>query len=518
MQLRPGGLLTARPWRSVSRDPRDGSMNTEWWADAVYYEVYPRSFADASGDGVGDLPGITARLPYLADLGVDAIWLAPFYPSPLADGGYDVGDYTDVDPRLGTLADFDALVSAAAARGIRVLVDLVPNHCSASHPAFRAALAAGSGSAERDLFIFRDGRGADGELAPNNWRSAFGGLPDPGDRGGRSARQWYLHLFDASQPDWNWRDPDVPAFFAKVIRFWLDRGAAGLRVDVANGLYKDPALPDTAPAGTAETDRDPCYHRPELQDLYRSWRAVLDSYPAAGFPGQRTAIGEVWYGNPHSAARTLRPYLTPGGLRQVFNFQLLLTRWDAAALREAIEATLAVADGSRTPWILGSHDATRPVTRARRPSPWPAVPPTSLTSRPGQGGPARPRCCSSRCPDQYASTRARNSGSPRCSTCRTPRGPTPRSTAAVARSRAVTAAASRCPGRVLSRRSASLSRLPCRGLPQPKDWVKYTAEAQHDDPASFLNLYRAALRLRRELPARGTGRWSGSSVRRPCPP
>lgn len=482
-------------------------MNAEWWEDAVVYEVYPRSFADASGDGLGDLPGLASRLPYLADLGVDAIWLTPFYPSPLADGGYDVSDYTGVDPRLGTLADFDALVSAAASVGIRVIVDLVPNHCSVRHPMFLAALAAAPRSRERNLFIFRDGQGEDGELAPNNWRSAFGGpaWTRVTEADGRLG-QWYLHLFDASQPDWNWRNPRIPEFFEKVIRFWLDRGAAGLRVDVANGLYKDPDLPDTAPAGSGTADPDPCYHRPELQELYRSWRAVLDSYPTAGFPGQRTTIGEVWYGKPQAAVRTLRPYLTSGGLRQVFNFQLLLAPWDADALREAIDATLAITDGSRAPWILGSHDATRPVTRLA----------PAMTAADGSAdeldlatGARRARAAALlmlALPGSACVYQGEELGLPEVldmpDTVRA--DPTFR----------------RSGGQVKGRDGCRVP-IPWSGteppfgfseppstpwLPQPKDWGRYTAEEQSHDPGSFLNLYRAALRLRRELPSLGAGR------------
>src|ERR1700733_1421847 len=335
--------------------------NNPWWADAVVYQVYPRSFADSNGAGIGDLDGLTSRLPYLSELGVDALWLTPFYPSPLADGGYDVSDYRDVDPRLGTLAGFDALVARAREHGMRVIVDLVPNHCSAAHPLFQAALAAGPGSQEREMFIFRPGRGPGGDLPPKNWPSNFGGsawtrVPDG---------QWYLHLFDAGQPDWNWRDPRVPRMFEDIIRFWLDRGVAGLRVDVAHGIFKDPELPD-------DPDPDHLYrpvnapsayhHRPELQQLYRSWRAILDSYPADGFPGARTAVGEVWADTPG----TLRPYLESGGLPQVFNFELIVASWDAAGLRQAIDGVLALADGSRAPWVIGNHDAPRPVSRYAR--------------------------------------------------------------------------------------------------------------------------------------------------------
>jgi len=444
-----------------------------WWESAVVYEVYPRSFADTNGDGIGDLAGVRAKLPYLADLGVDAIWLTPFYPSPLADGGYDVSDYTDVDPLLGTLADFDGLVKDAGTRGIRVLVDLVPNHCSAEHPLFRAALAAGPGSTERDWFIFRTGRG---ELPPNNWISAFGGpawtrVPDG---------HWYLHQFDSSQPDFNWRNPRVPAFFADVIRFWLDRGVAGLRVDVANGLFKDPELPDVA--DTANPYAPSAYrHRTELHELYPTWRAILDSYPADKFPGPRTAIGEVWYDTP----QTLAPYLRPGGLPQVFNFQLLQVGWEAASLRAAIDVGTALAGGSRAPWVLGNHDVPRPVTRfggdraGRAAALLQLALPGSAYLYQGEelGLPEVTDL-----PDEARQdpTFFRTGGAlPGRDGCRVPH---PWSAAGPARP---------------------------SWLPEPADWGSYSAETQSADPGSYLSLYRAALRLRRELLALGPGvlRW-----------
>ena len=215
-------------------------MSDAWWRDAVIYQVYPRSFADSNGDGMGDLPGITGRLPYLRDLGIDAVWLSPFYPSPQHDAGYDVADYRSVDPRFGDLGDLDKLVAEAHQLGLRFIVDLVPNHTSSEHAWFREALRAGPGSRERDRYIFRDGLGEHGDEPPNSWQSVFGGsawerVPDG---------QWYLHLFDVSQPDLDWGNPEVRAEFADVLRFWLDRGVDGFRVDVAHGLIKDAELSD----------------------------------------------------------------------------------------------------------------------------------------------------------------------------------------------------------------------------------------------------------------------------------
>jgi alpha-glucosidase len=441
-----------------------------WWEDAVVYQVYPRSFADSDGDGIGDLNGVRNKLPYLADLGVDAIWLTPFYPSPLADGGYDVSDYCDVDPLLGSLTDFDDLVKEAGTHGIRVIVDLVPNHCSVEHPLFQAALTAGPGSRERDRFFFREGRAA--ELPPNNWLSVFGGpawtrLPDG---------QWYLHLFDSSQPDFNWHHQDIPPFFTDVIRFWMDRGAAGLRVDVANGLFKDLELPDIP--GTARRHAPSAHHhRSELHELYPSWRAILDSYPADEFPGHRTAIGEVWYDVPE----TLAPYLKPGGLPQVFNFQLLQAPWDADGLRAAIDSATAMAGGSRAPWVIGNHDVPRPVTRFGGASAGRAAALLQL-ALPGsayiyQGEElGLPEVTDLPDDARQDPTFFRTSGD--------------------------------SPGRDGCRVPLPWSAAPPAGpswLPQPADWGTYSIETQSADPGSFLSLYRAALRLRRSHPALGPG-------------
>jgi alpha-glucosidase len=488
-----------------------------WWEDAVVYEVYPRSLADADGDGVGDLPGLRSRLPYLADLGVDAIWLTPFYPSPLADGGYDVSDYRAVDPLLGTMADLDALVKDAETHQIRVIVDLVPNHCSSEHPLFRAALAAAPGSRERARFIFRDGRGEHGELPPNNWRSQFGGLAwSRVTEADGSPGQWYLHLFDTGQPDWNWRDEEVHVFFENVIRFWLDRGVAGLRIDVAHGLYKDPELPDDPdPDHIDHPVNAPSayYHRSELQQLYRSWRAILDSYPADGFPGARTAVGEVWYDVPW----TLRPYLVPGGLPQVFNFQLILASWGMAGFRDAIDPVLALAGGSRAPWVIGNHDVPRPVSRYQLDdglTPHTIERLISLGHAKAEVGVRRARAAALlllALPGSAYIYQGEELGLPEVTDL----------PAAARRDPRFRRTGGRLPGRDGCRVplpwtssgpdfgfSDSASPAP-PWLPQPPGWGGYSVEAQLADPGSFLGLYRAALKLRREHPAlgRGTLRW-----------
>jgi alpha-glucosidase len=452
-----------------------------WWADAVVYQVYPRSFADANGDGIGDLPGLISRLPYLAELGVDAIWLTPFYPSPLHDGGYDVSDYMDVDPRLGTLADFDALVQSAKNHDIRVIVDLVPNHCSSDHPLFKKALEAPPGSPERELFLFREGRGPDGGEPPNNWPSRFGGqawtrVPDG---------QWYLHLFDSSQPDWNWRDRRVWAIFEEVLRFWLDRGVGGFRVDVAHGLYKDPDLADVDDP-TLTNRPSAYYHRPEVHGVYRAWHQILESYPAGGFPGARTAVGEVWA----DSAETLAPYVAPGELPQVFNFELLKAHWTAHEIRAAIDATHAFTDGSHAPWVIGNHDVVRPVTR------WGVAAARAaallLLALPGsayiyQGEElGLPEVLdipdAARQDPTFRRTGGKVVGRDGC------RVPLPWDAGGSSFGFSGTDA-------------AAPDTAPW--LPQPAGWGVYSVSVQATDPDSFLALYRAALALRRAHPALG---------------
>lgn len=329
-----------------------------WWRSAVIYQVYPRSFADGSGDGVGDLAGVRGRLGYLRDLGVDALWFTPWYRSPMADGGYDVRDYRAIDPQFGTLTEAEALIADAAALGIRTIVDIVPNHVSAEHEWFRAALAAPPGDADRDRFWFHDGLGPDGSQMPTHWTSSFGGttwtrttLPD-----GRPG-QWYLHLFTPQQPDLNWDHAGVRSEHEDVLRFWFDRGVAGVRIDSAALLVKDPALPevpaDPAPGAHPYQDRD------ALHEVYRSWRRLADAYDPP-----RVLVGEVWLPDVDRFAL----YLRPDELHTAFNFDLMSRPWRAGALRESIDLTLDAHRGVGAPatWVLSNHDVTRPVTRYGR--------------------------------------------------------------------------------------------------------------------------------------------------------
>jgi len=364
-------LTTPDPAARAAAEPAPAR---EWWRSAVIYQVYPRSFADGNGDGVGDLPGITARLAHLAELGADAVWLSPFYVSPHADAGYDVADYRDVDPLFGSLEDADAMVARAHELGIRVVVDLVPNHTSDEHPWFRAALAAGRGSVERERYLFREGRGETGELPPNDWRSVFGGdawtrVPEPDGTPG----QWYLHLFDTKQPDLDWTHPEVREEMESVLRFWLDRGVDGFRVDVAHGLVKAPGLPDwdhdqeLLHGSNSGGERPPMWDQDGVHEIYRSWRKVLDSYP-----GDRMLVAEAWV----APAERLASYVRPDEMHQAFNFDFLQASWRAADLRAVIDRSIRElsAVGAPTTWVLSNHDVVRHASRlglpvgARRPN------------------------------------------------------------------------------------------------------------------------------------------------------
>ena len=311
---------TSRP-ASTASDASRTEADSQWWRHAVIYQVYVRSFADSDGDGEGDLPGITARLEHLAGLGVDALWLTPFYPSPMADGGYDVADYRDVDPRYGTLADFDALTARAHELGLKVVVDVVPNHTSAAHRWFQQALSAAPGSAERARYIFRDGLGPDGSVPPSDWHSVFGG--PAWERLGDG--QWYLHLFDAGQPDLDWRNPEVREEFRDTLRFWLDRGVDGFRIDVAHGLAKDLSEPLRSVAADGEQllsavggHDHPYWDRDEVHEIYRDWRRVLDGYEPPT-DGLRRGVGALRGPTgavhpPGRAAPGLQLRLPAGGL------------------------------------------------------------------------------------------------------------------------------------------------------------------------------------------------------------
>ncbi|MCJ1677650.1 glycoside hydrolase family 13 protein [Streptomyces sp. APSN-46.1] len=350
--------LTAPRLASASSNASASSASSSasssaWWRDAVIYQVYVRSFADSDGDGVGDLRGVRTRLPHLARLGVDAVWLTPFYVSPQADAGYDVADYRAVDPLFGDLADADDLVRAAHALGLRVIVDVVPNHTSEEHAWFRAALAGEPGARER--YWFRPGRGADGAEPPNDWESVFGGpawtrVPD-GD--------WYLHLFAPEQPDLNWDHPEVAEEFASVLRFWLDLGVDGFRVDVAHGLVKAPGLPDIgrgAQATLIGTEPLPFFDQDGVHEIHRSWRRLLDSYE-----GPRIGVAEAWA----PTSERLALYVRPDELHQAFNFRFLNCPWDPASMRTVIDESLAATAsvGAPTTWVLSNHDVVRHVTR-----------------------------------------------------------------------------------------------------------------------------------------------------------
>ncbi|MDK1361844.1 glycoside hydrolase family 13 protein [Arthrobacter sp. zg-Y1219] len=481
----------------------------QWWRSSVIYQVYPRSFRDLSGNGVGDLPGITAEMSSLAELDIDALWLSPFYTSPQNDAGYDVADYCAVDPLFGTLEDFDALVAKASGHGIRIIVDLVPNHCSSEHALFQAALHSPADSPERDMFIFRDGAGENGVLPPNNWQSHFGGSAwTRTTNTDGAAGQWYLHLFDSSQPDFNWDNPAVRAEFERVLRFWLDRGVGGFRVDVAHALVKKSGLPDwggRADGGSSEGfpgHEAPMFGQAEVHDIYRSWRRLLDSYD-----GDRVLCAEATI----DPLDRLSDWVRPDEMHQTFNFAYLHHPWHAGALRHVISSSLEAFDkvGAPTTWVLSNHDVVRHATRFGL---------EDQQERPGDGlGPEDPQ---------------------------------PNHALGLSRARAATLLMLALPGGVYLYQGeelglpdhttmphdfrqdptyhrtggARLGRDGCRiplpwysaadsfgfsstgsaWLPQPADWASLARDVQREDPNSTLNLYRSALAVRREY-ALGAG-------------
>lgn len=476
------------------------AADRDWWRGAAIYEIYPRSFADANGDGTGDLAGVRARLPYLRDLGIDAMWFTPWYQSPMADGGYDVTDYRAIDPLFGDLAEAEVLISDALGYGIRTIIDVVPNHVSDQHVWFQQAIAAGPGSPERERFWFREGRGPNGEEPPNGWTSEFGGrawsrltAPDG------TPEQWYLHLFAAGQPDLNWGHPDVRREHEDVLRFWFDRGVAGIRIDSAALLAKDPTLPELStqplPGEHPYVDRD------DLQEIYRSWRRIAEEYD-----GDRALIGEIWLPNPDRFVR----YLRSDVLHAAFNFDFLTAPWEAEVLRTSIDTTLMMHGrvGAPATWVLSNHDITRPVTRYGR------VDTGFAFDRKRYGTPSdrvlgerRARAAAMLAmalPGAYYLFQGEELGLDEVE---------------VPRDRIQDPMHFRSGG-VDPGRDGCRVPLPWDGekppygfssgdvdtwLPQPDDWASMTAEAQSADPGSMLSLYRMALMVRRTHPDLGDG-------------
>ena len=503
-------VATAAPPQPLApAAPHESDTDPAWWRNAVIYEVYIRSFADGNGDGVGDLAGVRSRLPYLRDLGVDAIWFAPWYVSPQADGGYDVADYRAIDPTFGTLAEAEQLIAEAREHGIRTIVDIVPNHVSSQHPWFKAALASAPGSPERARFWFHPGRGENGDELPTAWQSMFAGSGSAWTRTTNpdgTPGEWYLHLFTPEQPDLNWDNADVRREHERILAFWFDRGAAGIRIDSAALLVKDPALPevpaDTLPGRHPNTDRD------ELHDIYRSWRALADRYP-----GTRILVGEIWL---QDVERFIN-YLRPDELHTAFNFDFLASPWEPEALRASIARTLAAHEpvGAVATWVLSNHDVTRPVTRygredssfsfaAKRPG---VLADTTLGRRRARAA----ALLAAALPGSLYIYQGDELGLDEVTDL----------PAHQLRDPMYFRSGGTDPGRdgcrvplPWSGNEAPFGFSPAGAatepwLDQPGRWSALTVEAQRADPGSTLNLYRAALRIRHEEAALGDGpmRW-----------
>jgi alpha-glucosidase len=484
-------------------DLRQVPGGPKWWCDAVVYQVYLRSFADSNGDGVGDLGGLRSRLPYLADLGVDAIWITPWYPSPMADGGYDVADYRDIDPLFGTLGDADALLAEAHELGLRVVVDMVANHTSEQHPWFQAALRSAPGSRERVRYLFRDGRGDSGQLPPNDWISAFGGpawtrATEPDGRPG----QWYLHLFAPQQPDLNWRDPEVRGEFDAVLRFWFDRGVDGIRVDAVSAMAKVDGLPDAGhgPGARFESSTwvdNPHWDVDDVHDILREWRVIADAYGP-----DRMFVAEAIVNGPERLAR----YVRSDELHTAFNFDYLRAGWDAARLQAAIDATMAAFGevGAPPSWVLSSHDEIRHVTRFGRTDTttltmgFDAAAPTDLAL-----GTRRARAAALlmlALPGNAYIYQGDELGLPEVTDLpeEALQDPTWERSGHTVRGRdgcrvPIPWSGARPPFGFTTDQAQAW-------LPQPENWAAMTVTAQTTDPDSMLALYRTALRLRSTLP------------------
>ncbi|WP_328880054.1 glycoside hydrolase family 13 protein [Streptomyces sp. NBC_00299] len=479
-----------------------------WWRSAVIYQVYIRSFADGNGDGVGDIAGIRSRLPYLKSLGVDAIWINPWYKSPMADHGYDVADFREIDPVFGTVTEAEQLIEEAHAHGIRVIPDIVPNHTSDRHAWFQEALAAGPGSPERERYVFRAGRGDDGSLPPNDWVSCFGGpawtrLPDG---------QWYLHLFAPEQPDLNWEHPEVRAEFESVLRFWFGRGVDGFRIDVAHGLIKHPELPDLPPRrdpddGQAWQHVDhPHWDRDEVHDIYRAWRQVADE-----FPGDRSFVAEAWADTPERLAA----YVRRDGLHTAFNFDFLMSSWHPKDLRAVIDGSLEMlgAVGAPATWVLSNHDVVRHPSRYGRKATkrW-----VANTSYEPEGpldlelGTRRARAAALlmlSLPGGAYVYQGEELGLPEVEDLPEAvlQDPVWERSGHTDRGRDGCRVPIPWSGRGAPYGFSPDGATGEPWLPQPVDWAPHTVAAQSGDPDSMLELYRTALRLRREHPALGDG-------------
>ena len=358
MGLKVAGLKCPKLFAMESNVLHKSIKSPEWWRTAVIYQIYPRSFADGNGDGIGDLVGTTARLESLKSLGIDAIWFSPFFKSPQKDAGYDVADYKTIDPLFGTNEEFYELLAKAHSLGLRIIVDIVPNHSSDQHELFQAALKAAPGSPEREMYVFRDGKGANGELPPNNWESVFGGnawtrITEADGTPG----QWYLHIFDSSQPDFNWENQKVKDFFESVLSFWLDKGVDGFRIDVAHGLVKEVGLPDVKVEAThvvGEKDREtehPFWGQEGVHEIIRGWRELLNRYD------DRAMCAEAWVLPISRMAKWVRP----DEYHQTFNFGYLETPWDRDALEKVVIESLREFGkvGAPSTWVLSNHDTIR---------------------------------------------------------------------------------------------------------------------------------------------------------------
>ena len=494
--------------------PSSLPVDRDWWRHAVVYQIYPRSFADSNGDGVGDINGIRSRLPYLASLGIDAIWINPWYPSPMKDAGYDVSDYRAIEPVFGTMDDAEALIAEAHGLGIRVILDIVPNHTSDQHRWFQAALAAGPGSPERERFVFREGRGPNGDEPPNDWQSEFGGpawtrVTEADGRPG----QWYLRLFAPEQPDVNWNHPDIADEFTETLRFWFDRGVDGFRIDVAHGLVKDAELRDLdgmdfpLPDDTPDGVEHPHWDQPGVHDVFRAWRAVADSYAEP-----KAFCGEIWVGRDHR----LTAYLRPDELHTAFNFNFLMAPWLAGPMREVITSTLNAhaAVGAPATWVLGNHDVCRPVSRYARPQELlqPGFP--NLQAYLGlpvdlDAGRRRARAAallSLALPGGAYVYQGEELGLPEVEDIPLEARQDP----IVAGTNGENVGRDGCRVPVpwaLEGTNAGFSPdgAAAPWLPQPADWGTYSVEAQDGDPAASLELYRKALAIRAHHPALGDG-------------